>query len=154
MPEVIHFVDRTEVAKRHYLNFKNARLTFVDTPGQELRESRRKSAVRDVMKEDALGVINLVSFGYHENAANLEDAIGPKGKISKEYLETSREKECRAVGEWIHLLGSPDSTSWFMTVVNKADLWWDDRAEVLKYYQSGPYYQILGSLQNMKPCNA
>ncbi len=150
MPEVIHYLSRTETAKKYKINFINSKLEFIDTPGQEYHESRRISVIRESMKEEVLGVINLVCFGYHEQSTGLETAFN-NGIISAEYLKKFREIEIKSLNEWKNILGSPETTKWLITVINKADLWWDNRLAVLEYYSSGIYNDSLGELKSLKP---
>lgn len=55
------------------------------------------------------------------------------------------------MAEWTELLGDRQTTHWLITVVTKADLWWDRHREVIDYYTSGPYHMALGSAQSLNP---
>lgn len=48
-----------------------------------------------------------------------------------------------ALDEWAYLMGTEDVSKWLLTVVTKADLWYDQRTEALEHYRSGPYCRRL-----------
>lgn len=84
------------------------------------------------------GIVNVVSYGYHESRVDRNVAtIG--GKASHEYLEKKRAEEIETLSEWMELLADNSVVGWLITVVTKADLWWDQRDKVLEYYSEGPY---------------
>ncbi len=106
------------------------------------------------MRGDYVGVINVVSYGYHEyeDAARAgQPIVRPDRTVEKAYLERHQQTEIEVLHEWIPLLGYPDTIKWLMTVVTKADLWWDMRDTVTAYYLSGPYYEALGPAQALAP---
>src|SRR5580704_8313947 len=41
-------------------------IKMIDTPGQPEHEARRKQAFKKALKFNSVGIINVVSFGYHE----------------------------------------------------------------------------------------
>jgi hypothetical protein len=97
------------------------------------------------------GIVNVVSYGYHEYRIGSKNAVDSSGKVSEDFLRTHRETEIAAVQEWTPILGGQEAADWLITVVTKADLWWDRRDEVLEYYRSGSYYQSLGSAKSLHP---
>ena len=48
------------------------------------------------------------------------------------------------LSEWVGLLGDRETAGWLITVVTKSDLWWEQRATVREYYESGAYHEALG----------
>jgi hypothetical protein len=104
-------------------------------------------AIRNALrrKEGISGIINVVSYGYHEwRIEEREKPTSPDGSIKEEYLEKHRDIEIELLSEWLPFFDSKN-VSWLITVVNKADLWWHEKDNVLKYYNSGKYYETLGS---------
>ena len=55
------------------------------------------------------------------------------------------------LSEWEPLLGSKETSRWLMTIVSKADLWWDDQTDVMKYYSTADYFRCLGGAQSLNP---
>lgn len=151
VPEAIHYLARTQIAIKHRMKFDGAKFEFVDTPGQEHHDSRRIKEIRQSMKQDHLGVINVTSFGYHEHSTGLPDAFRPDGIISQDYLARHREVEIEGLKEWVGLLGDTNTTRWFATVVTKADLWWDERDAAIDYYRNGKYSEHLGGMKQLHP---
>jgi hypothetical protein len=96
-------------------------------------------------------VINVVSYGYHESRAVKRPVIESTGEVNDAFLARQREVEVDLLSEWAALLGGRDGAGWLITLVTKADLWWDRRAELLAYYQTGPYYHALGEAQLLQP---
>lgn len=133
-PKTIDFLIRTQTAQKYRLNLKGDKFEFVDTPGQELHDSRRIKAIREALRSDHLGVVNVVSYGYHEHASGADDAFSDEGTVSEQYLKSHRALEESYLNEWIELLGNQVTTSWILTVINKADIWWDSRQEAWDYY--------------------
>jgi hypothetical protein len=149
--EAIDHLSRTEVVDRTHIRIRKKPFIFTDTPGQDHHESRRKAAIREEMAKGKVGILNVVAFGFHEGTGNKSDAIDRNGKTRKEYLEEQRKLEIAMLDEWIPLLGSPETSAWLITVVNKADLWWNQRKTVMQYYESGEYAAHLGDAKSLKP---
>lgn len=119
---------------------------FLDTPGERQHRGKREKAYKKAQKSYELGIINVVSYGYHEGLGKLTEAIH-NGNPSKSFLEKRRSVEKRMPKEWTPLLlGEGGAANWMITVVTKADLWWGPHADqtVLEYYRSGDYFQALG----------
>lgn len=151
VPSAIEQMNRTEFAKKHSLSILRQPFIFTDTPGQTVHESRRMRAIREAMSGGISGVINVVFYGYHEYRIGKSDAISQKGSVRESFLATHRQAELDALNEWTSLLGDEQTIGWFLTVVTKADLWWDRKDEVLEYYSSGPYHDALGEMKKLSP---
>ncbi|HYW07125.1 MAG TPA: GTPase domain-containing protein [Longimicrobium sp.] len=65
-PAAIPHGDRTEFVTSHTLDIGGNLFAFVDMPGQPGQESRRGQAIRTMPRLKTTGVINVVSYGYHE----------------------------------------------------------------------------------------
>jgi hypothetical protein len=125
---------RTEFSTVARFEINGALFDFIDTPGQLEHRPRRDEATKDAIKRNLKGVINFVSFGYHEYGAPPEKVF-LEGIVRPEYLEEHREREINLLAEWAPLL----STEWVLTVVTKADIWWNDRLAVAEHYERGAY---------------
>ena len=107
--------------------------------------------MQDVLREGVSGIINVVSYGYHEGPASTSGVFDAGGAVLPEFLAQRRQMELRAIAEWKTLLGSKDVADWLMTVITKADLWWDVREAAYYHYQVGEYAQALGAAQVLQP---
>jgi energy-coupling factor transporter ATP-binding protein EcfA2 len=151
IPKAIDLLSRTEFIEDRSLQIEKRPFIFIDTPGQVGHESLRKREILKAMKTGVAGVINVVSYGYHESRVYDASETLSKGKADGSFLQRQRDEEIRQLSEWTELLGGHETTGWLITVVTKADLWWDRRKEVMSHYEVGPYFQALGSAQRLTP---
>jgi energy-coupling factor transporter ATP-binding protein EcfA2 len=151
VPKAIEQMNRTEFAEKHSIKIAKQPFIFVDTPGQIEHQSRRIAAIRDAMRGDIAGVINVVSYGYHEWRIGQKSVFDASSAVREEFLKQHREKELESLREWTTLLGGRETVGWLITVVTKADLWWHRQDEVFDYYRSGAYYAALGEAQSLRP---
>jgi hypothetical protein len=133
---------RTEFSSVGRFEINGALFDLIDTPGQLEHRPRRDEAVKGAIRRRLKGVINFVSYGYHEYGAPIGNVI-INSAVKPEYLEEHRKREIELLMEWAPLL----SAEWILTVVTKADIWWDRRDEVAShYYHQGPYHKRLMEL--------
>jgi hypothetical protein len=151
VPKAISHMNRTEFVKTHAIKIAKEPFNVIDTPGQVLHSSRRVKAIREAIGKGAIGVINVVSYGYHEGRTARSEALTARGRIKESFLERNRRQELLDLDDWKVLLGGPETTKWLVTVVTKADLWWSQRSDVLDHYQTGPYYRALGPARSLNP---
>ncbi|MCX7113105.1 MAG: Rab family GTPase [Proteobacteria bacterium] len=149
LPEVIHYSTRTTGTPKSSIEISNIPFLFIDTPGQENHESVRKSAIREHCGSLDL-VINVVCYGYHEYARGKEQAITHTGEINPEYVKANREREIEALQEWNNILGG-NAPYRLLTVITKADIWWNSREDVYDHYEKGEYFANLGAAQQLTP---
>lgn len=146
--------DRTTASSSTLGKLRGTLLNVIDTPGQETdvyREERRK-AIFEAQRSKRLGIINVVSYGYHEGVTRVATAIDD-AHAREEYLNARRAKESDQLSEWVPILcGEGGSAKWIITLVTKADLWWtpNTEQETLLHYVSGEYAQKLGPAQRKK----
>lgn len=151
IPDLIHHTTRTAYPNRKSFELDAASIfEFTDTPGQKLHGSLRLPAIKEAMK-NADGVINVTAHGYHEWDVDRGEALTAKGEAKQSYLQRHREVEVEQLHEWNHLLSIGLRNPWLITVVTKADLWWDERDKVKAHYESGAYFKALGPAQGMRP---
>ena len=154
LPAYIPREHRTDDSRSIDGMIDRASLTFIDTPGDDRHEARRIETIRNSQQTDRLGIINVVSYGYHEGLAQLSDAV-EGDKARENFLEARRKVELGRLTEWTSILcGRGGNASWVITVVTKADLWWQntDDQPVMAYYQSGGYSDALGEARE-QPCS-
>lgn len=136
--EFIDRTDRTTFSNTQQLKIGDELFRLVDTPGQRFHDSRRFNAIRAASAGGVDGIINVVSFGYHEyNSATLP-AIDAAGVTDLGFLERHRKIEIEALKEWTPFF-TPSVARWMMTVITKADLWWDEKESVISHYSDGIY---------------
>lgn len=157
LPDAISGYARTMVAERTELKIKTEFLEFVDTPGHGgppghdedggQRKERTDAIHRAFKKKRFVGVINVVSYGYHQGEGHAPDDVFEvrSNKVSASFLAKRREREIKALSEWTSKFDDPSTPTWLMTVVTKADLWWSQKSKVLRHYKSGAYFRALAS---------
>jgi energy-coupling factor transporter ATP-binding protein EcfA2 len=147
MPEAIDRMNRTQHLKDNSIKINQELFVFKDTPGQVGHSPIRMDAYRDAQKEGIEGIINVVSYGYHEGKGPTDEVFDQNGNVKPEFLAGRRTVELEAIREWGIQLGTGPSSvaNWIMTVATKADLWWSNKDAVLGYYESGEYQRLLTS---------
>ncbi len=143
LPAAIHHMTRTEFAARHKLRIGSEPFVFIDVPGSTEHRPRRVKAIREAMATGTCGVINVTAYGYHEWKIGSRTAVTTEGQVIKTFLKHHRGVEIAALPEWAALLGDVEAAAWLMTVVSKADLWWDQRDKVLTHYRDGAYAKAM-----------
>lgn len=149
MPEVIHYSRRTSDSTKSKLSIDEIPFEFIDTPGQSEHSAIRMRAIRESVSELDC-ILNIVCYGYHEYARGKEQAFEADGSLNFQYLEDNRKREIRALKEWSEILGG-NAPYRLITVVTKADLWWDNRDDVFNHYEKGDYFNELGACAQLSP---
>jgi energy-coupling factor transporter ATP-binding protein EcfA2 len=129
---------RTEFVNIRRFDLNGVLIDFIDTPGQLEHRPRRDEALKQALKLDLKGVINFVSYGYHEYGVPANEVIY-NGRVRSSYLQEHRQREIDLLTEWAPLMGA----EWILTVVTKADIWYDDQQEALAHYAQGEYFKQL-----------
>ncbi len=154
-PEPIARGDRTIFTSSQVLLVRKSPFRFVDPPGDasDAMKDVRSDKIREGMsaRGGISGVINVVSYGYHEYDVAKKDVFLPDGKVDPQYLARHRQFEIDQLSEWTALLGSPKTIKWLITLVTKADLWRNDRDSVRQHYQTGDYNRALGDALSVNP---
>lgn len=122
-PEPTVSIGKTSVDESRFGN----RSWILDTPGQSVKNPRFS---RDVHKADL--IIDVVANGYHARPNQ------PQVRSDKELRSTvsaNRKQELLSAESWAEIL-APFGPIKLLTVVTKADLWWDDRADVMSWYET------------------
>lgn len=141
-PPAIDAMNRTAEAVQERIKIDQEIFMFMDTPGQKLHSALRNDALLDSLGTPKLGIINVVSWGFHENRTGGSEAI-VRGKPDETWLSRHRDIEIEYLKEWAPFAaGRPE---WVFTVISKADLWWNRRDEVFSYYEdpAGDYVKTL-----------
>ncbi len=138
--EALDHVARTEFPVKRRIDIEGRLFEFIDTPGQILHKSRRIHAIRDCLSTGISGVLNIAAFGYHEYGTDTKEVL-TNGYINPKYQTKHLELEIQLINEWAPLL----KDEWIITVISKADLWWDNHNQVIDHYSKGDYSVALNS---------
>ena len=161
IPEAISGYARTQAREDIAVMISSKFFNFIDTPGHGGPPGHldaeggatiaRSKAIKDAFGETLAGVINVVSYGYHETKPPAPTgAFDADHKVSEDFLNINRDREIKALTEWIGMFQNPHAPTRLITVITKADLWWSQQEKVLKHYQSEGYFKALGPVQNIE----
>lgn len=133
--------NRTYVPENKYFYFENGRkIQFVDLPGHATHQLARKKYIDEITKNKIKGIINVVNYGYNDAEVNNADVFkAGENEIKDAYLKDNRKNELNQLKEWLGRIHSESKPEWIITIVNKADIWYDKKDEVMNYYESGDY---------------
>jgi len=128
------------------------RVRLTDTPGHKTNAMVRGQALDDMTKGKVDGVINLVDFGYQDSEQlqkNPDQAfkVG-SSEVKTEYLEGNRMLEIERTQEIISRINSNVKIKWFITLINKADIWNDERDKVILYYAEEEFKPVMEHLEH------
>ncbi|TAE46884.1 MAG: hypothetical protein EAZ06_06095 [Cytophagales bacterium] len=114
-------------------------IIFLDTAGQANLKIQIDEFQKTTTDDDYVGIINIVSYGYHyASTLDIEKDIFDGDKVKGSFLESSKERELEDIRRWLPFL-EYSKVKWIITLVNKADIWWKEKTEVHQYYESGEY---------------
>jgi ethanolamine utilization protein EutP (predicted NTPase) len=105
-----------------------------DTPGHVSYEENRKELLRKMdTRGNKIGIINVVCYGYH-----YRDDKDPDMSLNQ-FFEENRKREIEQLKEINGYHYLTKGLKWVLTVVTKADLWYNEKDAVMKYYKSNDY---------------
>ena len=133
--------NRTYVPVKKYYIFENGRkIQFVDLPGHAPYISTRQKYIDDITKNKIKGIINVVNYGYNDAEVNDADVFkAGENEIKSAYLKNNRKNELNQLKEWLVRIHSESKPEWIVTIVNKADIWYEKKDDVMSYYEVGEY---------------
>lgn len=145
---------RTRVITPKTFTLPNGRrIKIMDTPGHKTYTTQRKELCQKyINKKKVRGIINIVSYGYHETDAADEVKIFKTGtsEVKEEYLRENRNREIEQINEWIDYI-IHENVQWIITIINKADIWYKDYSIVKNFYENGDYSSKLKELVRLCP---
>lgn len=151
IPPAISFMNRTNYVEEHRLKISNHLFDFIDTPGDLVKKDIRMEAIKGALKKPVAAIINVVAYGYHEYRGKEADVFESDDRVKQSYLNVHRKEEIEQLHEWTGLLGDRDVGGQLLTVVSKADLWWNERKKVLDHYTTGAYFKAIGDAKDLNP---
>lgn len=129
------------------------RVRFIDTPGHKTNKIVRTNALDGMTKGEIHGIINIVSYGYQDNdeiQKNPDMAFQNGTSIVKlQYLNENRKLEIERTKEIIERVSSNVKLKWFITLINKADVWNKERDQVIAYYEGGEFKASMENLDHV-----
>jgi hypothetical protein len=131
------------------------KVKFIETPGQikDPFTIHRQRSIAKAVNEKRLGILNVVSYGYHEGDIAEEIALTKQNLPREKFLANRRYEELLLLEEWRDKLCRPAGgpADWLITVCSKADLWWTPKnwSQIIGYYESGDYFDSLGLSRNI-----
>lgn len=134
---------------------------YLVAPGQERRVERYwPDLFRRLNKGQITGIINVVSYGYHSmdignnsyKSTTYFDNESEMEFINK-YLDKKREDELKYLKKISEQIKNTDKKFWLITLVNKQDLWWDEKDLVEAYYTNGEYDSVIEEIFSSKGKN-
>lgn len=144
--------NRTRVLDLKTFTLSNGRrIKIIDTPGHKTYTSQRKDVCRKFIdKKKIKGIINIVSYGYHETDVADEVKIFKTGtyEVKEEYLRENRKREIEQINEWIDYV-THENVQWIITIINKADIWYKDYNTVKDFYENGEYRNKLKGIERL-----
>lgn len=128
------------------------KVIFIDTPGHPSLIDLRKRLQNHYSQQKIQGVINIVCYGYHSTPDMLPDKVFKAGTndVKDEYLRNNRMYELTQVSEWQSFINARNQVKWFVTLVNKADVWYDNYEAVDNYYRDilSDYYDAISGIKH------
>jgi hypothetical protein len=115
-------------------------------PGQDTRAFAREDLLELVKRGEILGVVNVVSYGYHAFARQgsyRDDPAFGAGQsaraFTRAYVEQCRAREIELLRQLLQAINQSGTKTWMLTFVNKQDLWWASDRAVRNHYENGAY---------------
>ena len=141
---------RTRDINRKRFRLPNGRnIIFCDTPGHKSLKNVRDTLKPYFHKKKIQGIINIVDYGYSSvpdmdstSVFNVDTR-----EVKDKYLEDNRLRQLEQLSEWQDLVNSQNGVKWFLTLVNKADIWYEKKEAVMNYYLCGEYAQALNGME-------
>jgi hypothetical protein len=131
--------------------------TFVAPPGQVSRIGHDwHELYRSLASGESSGVINVVAAGYHSfsHLSLKEHRLYQEGMSEADFMRLYRQdrqsNELKLLQEIIPHLKSAKGSVWVVTLVNKQDLWWPERAAVRAHYMEGAYNRLMETVLEHK----
>lgn len=139
-------VPRTHESESMKIDFFDYPIEVRDTPGHESKKELRLIELDRLILQPVEGIINVVSYGFSE-APEAGRNIAIKNKIlDKDFIIKNREYEIEQINEWVNRVRPNRNVKWIITLVTKADLWWENYEEVNEHYTNGSYGKKINGL--------
>jgi hypothetical protein len=128
-------------------------IEMIIPPGQEHRRAAAwASPLAAIANGLVRGIIVVNSYGYHSlgqisyKEHRLYKETKSKRRFVEEYLKDRRSEEVRVIQTIAPHVSVCKEKLWVLSIINKEDLWWDSRTEVVKHYREGDYGAAMANL--------
>ncbi len=133
-----------------YILPNGRRVHFIDCPGQKLYHGQRLDVKRDILNGKYHAIINVVCYGYNESEGTAISIFkSGTDEIKDNYLSNNIKFELDRLTEWVPDIKAQSKVKWVLTLINKADVWFDSaetEKKIINYYTAGAYYDVLKQL--------
>ncbi|WP_299689369.1 GTPase domain-containing protein [uncultured Tateyamaria sp.] len=144
VPDVVGILERTQFVERNNIEISKNLFEFVEAPGELSMFDARLEAIAEAARRKYDLVLNVVSYGYHEySEENASLIFDDNGAVQAEFLKEHRDIEIDLLAEWCETLSESKRPPRVITIVTKADIWWDNKDSVIKNYRNGDYAEII-----------
>jgi small GTP-binding protein len=135
--------NRTNAAVKTYAKVDGFSVKFFDTPGEIAKSQIRNKEIKEmVSKQNYEGIINVVSYGYAEREDDKQFTFDKNNQLNLKKLEDKRKAEIELLDDWMKYL-DVSKVKWVITLITKADIWWDNLDDVYNYYLYGAYRRAI-----------
>lgn len=150
--EIDYNTYRTRIPDKKRIILENGKkVEFIDTPGHQTLSQARRDLCMEFKKNNIRGIFNIVNYGYSE-VDNISPSVSVfrtgTNEVKPEFLKDNRKLEITQLSEWMSFVTSDTKIKWVVTIVNKADIWYESRETVMNYYETGEYNNNLSSLRS------
>lgn len=129
----------------YYLKSNPARSVLV-APGQEHRIGRYWPAIYTQLSQAKTAVvIHVAAHGYHA----FNESVALAGSV-EEYTAGRRKRELEILTDLASYLEKTTIPLKMLTLVTKQDLWWNEREDVKRHYESGEYAAQIARVRSTK----
>ena len=150
--EIDYNTSRTRIPQKERIILENGKkIEFIDTPGHQTLDQARRDLCLEFKKKKIKGIFNIVNYGYNEvDNISSELSVFRAGtyEVKQEFLKDNRKLEINQLSEWMSFVTSDTKIKWVVTIINKADIWYENREMVMKYYEEGDYFNKIMSLRS------
>lgn len=125
-------------------------IDFIDIPGHKTYKNIREKVRNQIQNGEICGLINIVAYGYlFTNEVDISTVFkGCSSEVKSTYIKDNLKKEINQISEWKDCIGTKSSVDWVLTIVNKADIWFEQKDDAMEYYTEGAYYKAISELHH------
>lgn len=132
---------RTLVSHKSTLVLPNGRrVDFYDTPGHQTLKQERTKIINEISRKKFNGIVNIVCCGYQAVEGAKASEIFQGEEVKEAFLKENRAKELKQIQEWMPHIDKNSRVEWVLTIVNKADIWWERGVDAISQYADNSQY--------------
>ena len=139
--QLVSVINRTERTTKKALKIGKISTILVDTPGEIGKLSSRMSEFSRFYQKSRVGIIIVVSNGFHEYRSSDKSEIDTADKLS-EFILRHQKIELEYLEAFSSQFPYIDQVDWAIVVATKADLWWNTESIVLSKYRDSKFQHV------------